>query len=265
MFGDYTKIKIFVCTFDKDVRIKNNIFVPFQVGRKNSPIKFDYLGDDTGENISYKNKYYSEQTGVYWVWKNMAEDHPEYVGFCHYRKLPYFVDSDQTEINMSYEKYIESNRINESSIVKLLSTCDIICINPFFYINRSLEQFYREIHISEDYDLLCDSIKRVKPEYFPAFSYIMTRCPSFFFPYNTYIMEWERFCEYCSFIFPVFENMENLIDYTKHTGYQSRVFGYMAERLLTVFIAKNNLSVSTVPCAIIDEYENPDYTVQDKK
>ncbi len=260
------KLKIFVCTYNQPVWFDKDPFVPMQVGRSCSSMKFEnYVGDDTGDNISYKNKYYSEQTGVYWVWKNMKDNHPDYVGFCHYRKLPLLFDSDRTELRMSHDEYLEKSGISENSILKLLKKSDVVCIKPFFYFNRSLEEFYREIHISEDYDLLSDAIRRIKPDYYPAFSYIMTQKPSGFFPYNIYIMKWERFCEYCSFIFPVFEQIEKLIDYTKHNGYQSRVFGYMTERLLTVFIVKNDLSVSPVPCAIIDEYENPDYTVQDEK
>ena len=43
-----------------------------------------YLADDTGDNISAKNCYYSELTGLYWVWKNVKD--PDYVGVCHYRR-----------------------------------------------------------------------------------------------------------------------------------------------------------------------------------
>ena len=29
------------------------------------------LGDDTGDNISCKNPWFVEDTGIYWVWKNL--------------------------------------------------------------------------------------------------------------------------------------------------------------------------------------------------
>jgi multisubunit Na+/H+ antiporter MnhB subunit len=31
----------------------------------------DYLRDDLGKNISFKNNYYGEYTFHYWFWKNM--------------------------------------------------------------------------------------------------------------------------------------------------------------------------------------------------
>ena len=42
-----------------------------------------HVGDDSGDNISDQNCYYSELTGMYWVWKN---SHTKVVGTCHYRR-----------------------------------------------------------------------------------------------------------------------------------------------------------------------------------
>ena len=43
-----------------------------------------YVGDDTGDNISYKNPFYCELTGMYWLWKNYKCD---IIGICHYRRF----------------------------------------------------------------------------------------------------------------------------------------------------------------------------------
>lgn len=257
-------IKIFVCTFDKEIRIKNDMFVPLQVGRAVSPVKLDCLGDDTGDNISNKNKYYSEQTGVYWVWKNMKDDHPDYVGFCHYRKYPYMnTGIHQQEIKCTEDFFNQTGGMNIQKIRELVLDNDVLCINPFGY-RVSLRYMYDIIHIVEDIDILSKTVKDMFPEYNEAFDKTINAAPSFLYPYNIYVMKWDDFCKYCEFIFPLFKEMENKIDFSKHNGYQSRVFGYMAERLLNVFILKNFKSISTVPCAVIDDYEDPDYTVQDK-
>lgn len=262
---DNKTIKIFVCTFDKEVRIKNDMFIPLQVGRCVSPVKMDYIGDDTGDNISKKNKYYSEQTGVYWVWKNMKDNHPDYVGFCHYRKYPYMNSGiHRQELICTEEFYNTTGGMNEDMLKDCILKSDVVCIKPFVYIDRSLETFYKGIHVAEDFDILSETIKDMFPEYYNDFLNIMNRVPSFFFPYNIYTMKWDLFCKYCEFIFPIFEEMEKKIDYSKHVGYQSRVFGYLAERLLTVFVIKNADTIVNVPCAVIDDYENPDYNIQDK-
>ncbi|MBP5744203.1 MAG: DUF4422 domain-containing protein, partial [Oscillospiraceae bacterium] len=58
------------------------LYLPVQAGRAlHAPLA--YTGDDTGENISGKNKNFCELTCLYWAWKNLDADA---VGHCHYRR-----------------------------------------------------------------------------------------------------------------------------------------------------------------------------------
>ena len=65
-------IKIFVCTHKKFEPPKDSIYVPIHVGKKGKT-DLGYPGDDTGDEISEKNCYYSELTGLYWAAKNCPE------------------------------------------------------------------------------------------------------------------------------------------------------------------------------------------------
>lgn len=76
------KIRIYVMTHKKFEMPQSPLFRPLHVGRTCGE-DLGYPGDDTGENISDKNCYYSELTGLYWVWKNCHD--VDYVGTCHYR------------------------------------------------------------------------------------------------------------------------------------------------------------------------------------
>ena len=79
-----SEVKIFVFHYKPDSVIANNSEYVHLWAGKDGAKKYDgFIGDDTGENISKKNKYYSELTGLYWVWKNTK---PEIVGSCHYRR-----------------------------------------------------------------------------------------------------------------------------------------------------------------------------------
>lgn len=65
---------------------RDDCYFPVHVGRNHVMSELDTRnipGDDTGENISQKNPYYCELTGLFWAWKNLKCD---YVGLCHYRR-----------------------------------------------------------------------------------------------------------------------------------------------------------------------------------
>ena len=75
-------IKIIVATHKKAKMPTQNSYLPIQVGASINP-DLGYTKDNTGENISNKNPYYSELTGLYWAWKNLDSD---YIGLVHYRR-----------------------------------------------------------------------------------------------------------------------------------------------------------------------------------
>ena len=65
-------ISIFTITHVPFTPPENPIYIPLQVGRALHD-DYGYPGDDTGDNISAKNPYYSELTGPYWIWKNYTD------------------------------------------------------------------------------------------------------------------------------------------------------------------------------------------------
>ncbi len=61
-----------------------SIYTPLQVGAALSSEHFpEYTWDDTGDNISIKNKQYNELTALYWARHNSQAD---IVGLVHYRR-----------------------------------------------------------------------------------------------------------------------------------------------------------------------------------
>ena len=100
-------IKIYTLTHKKFNVPPDTLYVPLQVGSEEKE-DLGYLCDNTGENISALNCYYSELTGLYWIWKNDHET--EYVGTCHYRR---FLLNEQEKIFTKRE--LEEKQIGRAS------------------------------------------------------------------------------------------------------------------------------------------------------
>ena len=77
-------IRIYAMTHKAFEVPEDPMYQPLHVGREGKA-DLGYPGDNTGENISHLNCYYSELTGLYWLWKNCKD--LDYVGTCHYRRF----------------------------------------------------------------------------------------------------------------------------------------------------------------------------------
>jgi hypothetical protein len=67
-----------------------------------SKIPNTWIKDNTGENISYKNKHFGTLTSHYWVWKNQFNkfNEDDWIGFSHYRRH-WIKKNNQTDININ--------------------------------------------------------------------------------------------------------------------------------------------------------------------
>lgn len=62
-------------------------------------------------------------------------------------------------------------------------------------------------------------------------------------PYNMFYTTKFNFEKYCEWLFPILEEVNKEIDYSMYDEYQTRVIGFLAERLFNVYLQKNNFKI----------------------
>lgn len=252
-------LKILVCCHKNDIYRESDIFLPVHVGKANAGLSLNMQGDNVGKNISEKNSSYCELTGMYWAWKNLKN--VDFIGLCHYRRYFDF-------------KYV-GRRFFPSTTIKteLFDTLDLnisskaeswlkkggcIIAKPM-HLHTSLYLQYCEGHYSPDVKVLGDVIHdTLPPEYLKGFwRYIVES--NKFSPYNMFVMSWSQFDAYCSWLFPLLEEVEKRLDITHYPPFQKRVYGFLAERLLNLYVRTNHLKIKELPILkIADEPETDD-------
>lgn len=214
-------IQIFIASHKKFINRTVGPYIPLYVGKSNKN-DLEYLGDDTGDNISSKNPNYCELTGLYWIWKNVDA---EYVGLCHYRR--YFV----SKIGF----YLKKNRI-----LKSLNGSDIILPNKY-KTKDNIKQNYKKAHNLNDLELARAIIEKKYPDYLKSFDKVMDSNTGYY--HNMFICKKELMNEYCEWIFTILFELEDMIDISNYDSYQQRVFGFLSERLMNVWLDHKNLNI----------------------
>lgn len=185
-----------------------------------------FLCDCIGTNISNKNSSYCELTAVYWIWKNDAES--DFVGINHYSRL--FAHPSDERMILGVE---------EAS--QLLQDYDLIVPQKQCW-DRSVANYYYECGMGRSKDLsITESVlKKLYPDYHAAFRTVMERKSAFYC--NMLIANRSLFCEYCEWLFPILQAVEDSIDTTGYSAAEKRVIGYLSELLLNVWVENNAYS-----------------------
>ena len=223
-------IKIIIATHKKYEMPKEDIYLPVQVGSEGKET-LGYQKDNEGKNISSKNPYYCELTGMYWAWKNL---NAEYIGLVHYRR--HFTKA-KIYTNNTEKKF--QKILNRKQLEKILEKTDIILPKKRKYYIETIYSHYKHTMYIEPLDEVGKIIKEKVPEYYDEFENLKKRRSAHMF--NMFIMKKEIFDKYCEWLFPILFELEKRIDPKKYNDFHARYLGRVSERLLDVWVNTNKL------------------------
>ncbi len=212
---DIDDLKIMVVTHKPYHMPTGKEFMPIHAGAIGKP-DMGYIRDDSGDNISAKNANYCELTALYWAWKNLKCD---YLGLAHYRRL-FAADI----------KYIK----------RLLKTTGVVLPGRRFYVLETNYSQYIHAHHAADLDLTRTIIAERHPDCLASFDAVMRRRTGHRF--NMFIMRSDMADNYCTWLFDILFELERRLDISSYSTYDARVFGFVSERLLDVWLISRRIS-----------------------
>jgi len=225
-------LTIVVATHKQYWMPEDDVYLPVQVGAAGKSSISGFQRDDEGDNISDRNPFFCELTGLYWAWKNLDSD---YMGLVHYRR--YF----EERLALNKQKRIASGAF----LVGMLKKYDVILpIERNYFIESNYTQ-YVHAHHEEDLIAVHSVIADKYPDYIPYYDIVMSRSHGHRF--NMFIMRKDLFSSYCGWLFDILFELERRLDISTYSANDSRVFGFVSERLLDLWIEKNNIVYGSLP------------------
>ena len=254
-------VQIFMlCNRSVPYLIDNEIITPLQCGTTVEDNNVCQLKDNVGDNISYLNEFYLENTGVYWIWKNVKN--AKYKGQTQYRRQ--FKNLEFYDFDKIFSKY------------------DIIVAEPlnlpklFNHDECTLDFHYKVAHNERDLLILEDIIKTKLPEYAEDYDKYIKNGYEILYSCG-FIMPSNHYDTYCETLFDIIEEYRrrvglNTIDdvreyvlkcydndeypnWTLNDGvtfdwiikYQMRIGGSLAERFFTLYVFHNFKNIFYLP------------------
>ena len=249
--------------------IKELGYIPVGLGEKN--FNENWFSDKSGTNISKKNKYYSEYTFHYWLWKNYLDQMDDkWIGFCQYKKFWSLKNYKTENINIEsineqvlkkipieYEKYeailTEPTFVNQWKVMKFIKMgLKLFIKNPILIFNKNkrnlnfhFDLMHGEKKLSEAIDLLDDANKNDFRKFVNSEvsfnAHIMVICKSK-----------EKLKSFYNDVFSWLERCEKIFGFENLDGYnKTRIYGFLGERFMSYWFQKNT-KYKTMPVIIYD-------------
>lgn len=291
-------IKVFFTYYKPATLIKNEIFIPIHTGRSISNnvdkdgndeesrqvswLIENMIGDNTGDNISYKNLSYCELTAQYWAWKNYDKiSNPSHIGFMHYRRQ--LILNEKTirrfkpDIQEMYaihnkidDSYFDNIMFNETHLRELTKKYDLI--TPYLDLKENhIDQFKTlSDSLNLEYKLLDSAVKIIQAEnpnmYNSAKNYLNQ---STHYGFNIFILKRDLFFQYSEWLFRILELLEKEKNQKARSITNERTIAFVAERLQGIYfywlITEKGITHKECPLSYIKNTEikqsiNPIYS-----
>ena len=245
------------CVTDKHLNFFNDIkYKLAAVGKNNFPS--NYIICNTGENIFYKEEYYSELEFHYWFWKNLLNKYSNetWIGFCQKRR---FWLQKKEDLNLKINK-----NIKDKFLYKIPEECkqfDAIITEPldvrgvkfmkilkngfknllrdpsiiFDQKKQTLKLHFDMFHGYGNIDLAINVMHSKDREDFKKFIYNSIS----YHPHIVFISKPNIANRWFSDLFSWLDNCEKIFGFKELKGYKTkRLYAYLAERYLSFWFKK---------------------------
>ena len=234
-------------------KVKKLDYIP--VGLGEDKFDNDWITDNSGENISKKNRYYGEHTFHYWFWKNELNNLNEHdwIGFCAYRRF-WTNEKNGNNKNHNFQNRILKNipelwkdyqvilgnkiKINEVKWIKILKYGKISLLkNPkaLFKNNRSIKFHFDMFHGNGILDKAIDVLNENDREDFREF----VNSNNSYNQGNMFICKSKQLMiSYYETIFQWLSDCEKIFGFNLNGYGKIRIYGFLAERFLPFWFNK---------------------------
>lgn len=186
------------------------------------------LYDNTGDEIAARNPSFCELTALYWIWKNSDAD---YVGLEHYRRF-------------FYHKFRSVRRYRfytKAELLHLMQRYDLILPEKSYMkmkhggrTVRTVAEHFASYHHEKDLAVMREIIAEAAPDCLSAFDRVMKGRKLHLF--NMFFTSKAVIDDYCAWLFPLLFEAERRIDISGYDTQQTRLFGFLSERLFNVWV-----------------------------
>ncbi|MFB9769747.1 DUF4422 domain-containing protein [Lactiplantibacillus modestisalitolerans] len=236
------KVEVYVAAHKPYQMPLDETYQPIFVGAAiNGALPHDYQADNEGANISAKNPNFNELTALYWIWKHSDAD---VKGLVQYRR--YLAWNPKARL---------SGLLTAAEITQLLKTKDVIVPKKRHYYIETNYSHYIHAHHQEPLDVLRQVVAETQADYLPAYDKVMHRTSAHMF--NMLIMPAKHFDAYAAWLFDCLFEVERRVDISNYDAREARVFGYLSELLLDVWLMTNHLSCAEVPVMYMEPQQLP--------
>ena len=263
-----SKLEIY-CVTNKTIKsLENSNYNLCSVGQGKFPS--NYIKCDYGENIFYKEEFYSELTFHYWFWKNKLDlKSDNWIGFCQKRRFWINIESKNNIINKenfrdhllfephnewkNYDAIIcEEINVNNMKKMKLIKRgMKNIMSDPKIFFDKNKQTVKLHFDMHHGYGNLDKAISLFDKNEKESFRKFVNTSTSFN-PHIMFISKPVIINEWFKNLFNWLFKCEEIFKFNELSGYDTkRLFAYLAERYLSYWF-RNNVNYKVWPWRLIE-------------
>jgi len=257
----FNELKIFNVTNRADPLLDDLYCEPAAVGKDKFPE--NYLECKSGDNIFHKDPHYAEYVFHYWFWKNKLKNYNEnsWLGFCQYRRY-WLKEGYDKDITIT-RKNLKENTLN--TIPSSWKNYDAVIAkriyvdNPKFMklVKKGFKSYIKDpsilfsnkkqtvkLHFDmfHGYGILDKAIDLLNKNDRDNFREYVNKSRSFN-PHHMFITHPKIMNEWFKSVFDWLFKCEEKFGFNSLSGYETRLYGYLAERYLSYWFNKYTNSI----------------------